>query len=265
MLVGLRGLVTMQIDVYGANTDLHSGGFGGAVPNPLHALAELLASMHGPDGKVAVEGFYDGAVAPTPEQRACLAALPFDEEAYKAGLGLEGLAGEAGYTTLERATIRPTLEVNGMWGGFTGEGMKTVLPGEAHAKISCRLVPDQQPSNILDLLERHVQKHRPSGVRVGVQRGEALAWPYQMPADNPFNQAAADVLTELYGRPPYLMWMGGSVPVCETFLRSLGVYTVSFGFALPDERFHAPNEFFRLANFERGQVAYGKLLERLAT
>ncbi len=139
LLVGLRGMAGIQIDVHGAITDLHSGVYGGAVPNPLQVLAELLASMHGPAGKVAVEGFYDGVVAPTAEQRARLAALPFSEEQYKARLGLEELPGEGGYTALERTTIRPTLEVNGMWGGFTGEGVKTVVPAKAHAKITCRL------------------------------------------------------------------------------------------------------------------------------
>lgn len=261
--VGLRGICGMQIDVYGARSDLHSGGYGGSIQNPLHALAQLLASMHTPEGRVAVEGFYDDVSPLSPEDRARIAAVPFDETQYKAQIGVDELFGEPGYTTYERVWARPTLELNGMWGGFQGEGTKTVLPREAHAKITCRLVPHQNPHKILSLLQAHVEKHAPQGVRIVARPEEAVAWPYLVPADHPGNRAARDVLVELYGREPYYIRSGGSVPVCETFLRYLGAYSISFGFGLRDERAHAPDEFFRLVSFERGQRAYCMLLGRL--
>jgi len=261
--LGLRGVCAIEIDVYGAKSDLHSGSFGGTVANPLHVLAELLASLHAPDGQISVDGFYDDVVTLTPEERAQIAAVPFDEADFKAQIGVEELFGEPGYSPLERTWIRPTLEINGMWGGFTGEGTKTVLPKEAHAKISCRLVPNQDPARIRQLLQAHIAKHAPRGVRVVARPGSALAYPYQVSRDHPGNVAARAVLTEVYGREPYHVRGGGSVPVCETFLRHLGAYTIGFGFGLLDEQVHAPNEFFRLASFERGQVAFAKLLENL--
>lgn len=264
LTIGLRGICELQIDIYNASRDLHSGSYGGAIQNPLHALAALLASFHTPDGKVAVEGFYDGVSELSPAERAQIASVPFDEAAYKAEIGVDELFGEPGYTTYERTWVRPTLEINGMWGGFQGEGMKTVLPREAHAKISCRLVPYQDPRQVLDCLEAHIQKHKPRGVKVSVTRFDTLAPAYLVPADHPGNQAARAVLTELYGREPYYERMGGSVPICEVFRQHLGVYSISFGFGLEDEQIHAPDEFFRLASFERGQVAYARLLEKLA-
>jgi acetylornithine deacetylase/succinyl-diaminopimelate desuccinylase-like protein len=174
------------------------------------------------------------------------------------------LTGEAGYSALERVWARPTLEVNGVWGGFQGDGVKTVLPNEAHAKITCRLVPDQAPERILEHVAAHVEKHAPRGVRVSARPLPGSARPYAMPADHPGARAAGEVLTELYGKPPHRIRMGGSVPVCELFLRELGAHTVGFGFALEDERFHAPDEFFRLASFERGQKGYCMLLRRLS-
>ncbi len=261
--VGSKGLCALQIGVYGAKTDLHSGSHGGAVQNPLHALVRLLDSMRSPDGKILVEGFYDDVRPLTEEDRKLIGAVPFDEEAYKRELGVDDVFGEPGYTTLERRWARPTLEVNGMWGGFQGEGVKTVLPNEAHAKITCRLVADQDPDRVLDLIEAHVKKHAPKGVRVSVTRLPAMARPYLMPVDHPGNRAAYAVLEELYGRPPYYTRTGGTVPVCELFHRVLGAYTVTFAFGLEDENIHAPNEFFRLSSWEKGQVAYCKLLERL--
>ena len=264
LLVGLRGGCGAQIDVTGAHSDLHSGLYGGAVANPLHALAEILASLHTPDGRIAVAGFYDDVLPLTAEDRAEIAQVPFDETAYKADLGVADLHGEEGYTTLERSWARPTLEIVGMWGGFQGEGVKTVLPREAHAKITCRLVPNQDPNRVVSLIEQHVAAHTPPGVKAVVRPLPFRAYPYLMPRDHPANAAAREVLSELYGREPYIIRMGGSVPVTEIFLRHLGAYSVAFGFGLNDERFHAPDEFFRLVSFERGQVAYCKLLERLA-
>lgn len=263
LLLGLRGVCAAEIDVLNANTDLHSGLYGGAIANPLHALAQLIASLHTPDGKIAVEGFYDDVAQLSAEDKARIDSVPFDEAAYKVQLGVGSLFGEPGYSTLERVGVRPTCEVNGMWGGFQGEGMKTVLPKEAHAKITCRLVPNQEPSRILDLLQAYVERHEPEGVKVVFHRGANQARPYQVPADQPVNKAVRDVLVEVYGKEPYFAWEGGTVPICDVFLRELGAYSISFGFILPDEQFHAPNEFFRLSSFERGQIAFCKLLEKL--
>lgn len=263
LLVGLRGICGMEFDVVGASRDLHSGLFGGAVANPLHSLAELVASLHAPDGRVAVEGFYDDVVTPSSEERTQIATVPFDEAAYKKELGLDELFGEAGYSTLERVWVRPTLDVNGLWGGFQGENLKTVLAREAHAKISCRLVPNQDPASILAMIEAHLAKHAPPGVQVIMRRVEGMVGAYLVPADHPGNQVARAVLMEMYGKEPYYIRMGGSVPICEVFLRDLGAHAISFGFGLDDERVHAPDEFYRLASFEKGQVAYCKILERL--
>jgi len=264
LLTTLRGMCALQIDVRGANTDLHSGIYGGTVQNPLHALVQLLASMRGPDGKVLVDGFYDDVRPLTAAYREHIARVPFDEEAYKAQLGVEELFGEAGYTPLERIWARPTLEINGLWGGFQGEGTKTVLPNTAHAKLTCRLVADQSPARVAEAVREHVRRHTPPGVRVTCEVLPGTAQPYRLPEDHPGNVAAAEVLTELYGRAPYYTGSGGSVPVCELFQNVLGVYTVGFGFALDDERFHAPDEFYRLSSFYRGQEGYCRLLHRLA-
>ena len=264
LLVSLRGLCALQIDVEGARSDLHSGIYGGAVQNPIHALVQLLATLRGPDGTVQVEGFYDEVRPLSVEERALMAEVPFDEAAYREQLGVDALFGEPGYTVYERVGARPTLEVNGIWGGFQGDGVKTVLPSHAHAKITCRLVADQDPDVIRDRLTAHVEAHAPPGVRVTVRPLPGSARPYQMPAGHPGTAAARAVLTELYGKPPYHIRTGGSVPVCELFRSVLGVYTVGFGFGLDDEQFHAPNEFFRLSSFERGQKAYCRLLKQIA-
>lgn len=263
LLVGLRGNCGVQIDVYGADTDVHSGFYGGLVPNPIHALATIIASMRAPDGTIVVDGFFDEVVPLSPADHEAIAQVPFDKAAYKASLGLQDLISEPGYTPLERAWARPTLEVNGIWGGFQGEGTKTVIPNEAHAKITCRLVPNQDPGRIVALLASHAERHAPSGVEVRVQPFSLVARPYVIPSDHVGNQVAGQVLTELYGRPPIITRMGASVPVCETLLSQLGAYTVTFGFGLGDERFHAPNEFLRLTSWFRGQHAWALLLQRL--
>ena len=176
---------------------------------------------------------------------------------------MDDLFGEPGYTTLERAWARPTLEVNGMWGGFQGEGVKTVIPSTAHAKISCRLVANQDPKAIIARIKEHVAEHAPSGVRVTVTPYESVATPYLMPNDHPGNEAARAVHQQLYGKEPYYARSGGSIPFCSIFLAALGVYTVNFAFALNDELQHSPNEFFRMASFRRGQRGYALLLEEL--
>jgi acetylornithine deacetylase/succinyl-diaminopimelate desuccinylase-like protein len=263
LTVGLRGLAALQIDVRGPNADVHSGMFGGAIANPIHALVEILDSMRGADGKILVEGFYDRVRPLTGEDRGHIAAVPHDDEAFKARVAVNDTYGEPGYSTLERIWARPTLEVNGIWGGFQGIGTKTVLPSEAHAKITCRLVADQKPEEIADLLTKHILTHTPPGVTVNVQVGNNKADPYLMPADHPGNLAARDVHLELYEEEPLYVRSGGSIPFCSLFQKVLGVYTVNFAFALNDEKQHSPNEFFRLHNFERGQKAYCMLLERL--
>ena len=263
-LLSIRGVCSIQIDVKGASTDLHSGTYGGTIQNPLHALVRLLDSMRSPDGRVLVEGFYD-AVFDLPEaERKEIARVPFEEPEYLADLGLNEVFGEPGYSTLERAWIRPTLEVNGIWGGFQGEGIKTVLPNEAHAKVTCRLVPNQDPYRIVELLTAHINKHAPPGVEISVSPLSMLGKPYVIPADHPGNQAARTILREFYGRDPYYNRTGGSIPICGLFLEHLNAYTVSFAFGLQDEGAHAPNEFFRLTSFDLGQRAYCKLLYRLA-
>jgi acetylornithine deacetylase/succinyl-diaminopimelate desuccinylase-like protein len=227
-------------------------------------MVELLASLHSPQGVVTVAGFYDDVEALSAAERARIAAVPFDEAAYMAQLGIAAVFGEPGYSTLERTWVRPTLELNGLWGGFQGAGTKTVLPREAHAKITCRLVPHQDPFIVRDLVVAHLRAHQPPGVRLSVIPHGAVAWPYAVPWEHPVNQAAREVLAELYGREPFATRSGGSVPMCEILLRNLGAYAISFGFGLRDERAHAPDEFFRLASLARGQVATAKLLKRLA-
>ena len=263
LTVSSRGLVALEVEVQGPASDLHSGVHGGAVQNPIHALAQLIASLHGPDGRVRVEGFYDRVLPLTDRERAELATVPFDEEAYRRELGVPLLFGEAGYTTLERRGARPTVEVNGIWGGFQGEGVKTVLPARAGAKLTARLVPDQRPQEVLEQLSRHLERHAPPGVTVRVRPLGGMARPYAIPSQHWGHRVAAQVLQELYGRRPVPVRAGGTVPVYALFLELLGVHTVTFAFGLPDERIHGPDEFFRQASFERGLVAYGLLLQNL--
>jgi acetylornithine deacetylase/succinyl-diaminopimelate desuccinylase-like protein len=263
LMIGLRGLCNLQIDVRAAKSDMHSGTFGGTIMNPIHALVRLIHTMHTPQGRIAVEGFYD-AVRPLSEsEQAQIAEIPYDEADYKAELGVDELFGEPGYSTYERAWTRPTLEVNGIWGGFQGEGVKTVLPSSAHAKVSCRLVPDQEPGRIIELLTTHIEKHTPPGVKVTVDSNPSMADPFLIPYDHPGNQAAVDVHRKIFGKEPYYARMGGSIPVCGIFLKELGAYTVNFAFGLKDENVHGPDEFFRLKSFSRAQLAYGTLLKQL--
>lgn len=264
LTVGSKGLCALQIDVKGAKTDLHSGGHGGAVQNPIHALVRLLDSMRSPEGKILVEGFYDPVIDLNDEDRALIAAVPFNEAQYKEKLGIPDVFGEPGYSTVERRWARPTLELNGIWGGFQGDGVKTVLPNEAHAKITCRLVADQDPVHVVDLIKAHVEKHAPAGVTFTVTRLPGMAKPYLMPNDHPGNRAAHTVLEELYGKAPYYTRTGGTIPVCELFLTNLGAYTVGFAFGLGDENVHAPDEFFRLSSWEKAQKAYCMLFEQIA-
>ena len=264
LLLSLRGICALQVDLSGPQNDMHSGMYGGTIQNPLHALAELIAGLHDGAGRVAVAGFYDDVAEPTAEQRGQYARVPFDEAAYLAATGVPELYGERGWSTYEREWVRPTLEVNGMWGGFQGEGTKTVLPATAHAKITCRLVANQQPARILELVSAHLSRHAPAGVRVRCRPSEVHGAPYLVPADHPGNRAAAAVLERLYGVAPLHTGSGGSIPVCGLLLEELGIHTIGFSFALDDEGAHGPDEFFRLASFRRAQEAYCLILQELA-
>ena len=264
LLVGLRGMAGIEIDVVGPSHDVHSGLYGGTIQNPIHALSAILASMRDADGTIVVEGFLDDVEPISETDRELLAAVPLDEDRFFGDITVASGFGEAGYSTTERRWARPTLEVNGIWGGFQGDGVKTVLPSEAHAKITCRLVANQVPAKIVDALTAHVHKMTPPGVRVTVTPIPSQADPYLMPVDHPGNRAARDIHREFYGKDPVFARGGGSIPVCTLFLNHLGVYTVNFAFGLDDELAHSPNEFFRIDSFERGQKAYCRLLERLA-
>ena len=263
LILGTRGLTAIFIDVQGPDHDLHSGTYGGTIKNPLHALVRILDSMHDAEGRVTVEGFYDDVQPLSAEEQTQMALVPFDEAHYLRETGAMSLFGEPGFTTYERAWARPTLEVNGLYGGFQGEGSKTVLPSTAHAKITCRLVADQDPSRIADLLARHVHKVMPRDVKVTTDTGNHGANPYLIPPDHRGLQIAGSVLREIYGKEPYRIRMGGTIPANAMFLQLLGAYTIVFAFGLEDEHQHSPNEFFRLASYERGQKAYGRLLNQL--
>ncbi len=263
LLTSLRGLCGLQVDVTGADTDLHSGMYGGAVQNPIHALIQILNSMRGSDGRILIEGFYDDVRLLSDTEKAQIASIPFDESEFMNRIGVSELFGEAGFSNPERTWTRPTLELNGIWGGFQGEGLKTVLPNKAHAKITCRLVADQDPAHINGLIEDHIRKNTPAGVTVDITPVDSNANPYLMPADLPGSLAAIEILTELYGKKPILVREGGSVPILSLLLEHLGTYATCFGFGMNDEKFHAPDEFFRLKSFELGQRAYCKILYRL--
>ncbi len=263
LLMSLRGICGIQIDVQGASSDLHSGLHGGRIQNPIHALTQILGTLRRADGRIAVEGFYDDVAELSSDERAAIALVPFDGGQYLEELGLEEGFGEPGYTNRERGWVRPTLEMNGIWGGFQGEGIKTVLPNSAHAKITCRLVADQDPARIIALLEEHITQHAPPGVEVKVNPLSILGRPYSIAADHWGNRAAAAVLKEMYGREPYQTRSGGSIPITGVFREQLGADTISFGFGIEDENFHAPDEFFRLASFRKSQIAYCKLLAEL--
>lgn len=267
--VGLRGLCAVEVIATGASTDLHAGLYGGAVANPVHALVGLLASMRNAAGEIAIPGFYDDVRPPHDEDRARLGAIPFDEQRYRDRIGVSALVGEAGYTVRERIGMRPTIEINGITGGYAGPGVKTIIPSSARAVITCRLVPDQDPATVAATVKRHLDGQVASGVNcVGVEIAVNVlpnaARPYLIPMDHPANRAARDVLVGMYGREPYYTRSGGSIAILDLFRQELGAYTVIYGFGLPDENFHAPDEFLRLANFRRGQDAYVLILDRIA-
>ncbi|MBO6777212.1 MAG: dipeptidase [Marinibacterium sp.] len=263
LINGLKGLVGAEISLQGAQSDQHSGLHGGGIANPLMAISQLLASMKSPDGQILIDGFYDDVLDLEPEDRAAIARIPFDEADYLAETGAPAAVGEPGFSTRERLWARPTLDVNGLWGGYQGLGTKTVLPAAASAKVTCRLVANQNPDRIFDLIRAHVEANLPKGVTAEVTRLQGSADPFLMPTGHNASKVAGDVLRDVYDREPYETRLGGSIPVMTVFLKELGVHGVMFGFSIGDENLHAPNEFFRLINFERGQKAYCRLLEEL--
>ena len=247
----LRGILYTQIDVVGAPTDLHSGGFGGAVENPANALARIISELKDRAGRILVPGFYDDVMALDETGRARLAALPFPEAQVLAITGTASLHGEAGYTVPERVWTRPTLDVNGLWGGFQGDGSKTIIPAHAHAKVSMRLVARQDPLRLFETFTSFVQQVCPPGVTVTVQQLGA-GRPVRTPLDHPVTKAAAEALEATFGRAPVYVGSGGSIPVAEMFDQQLGLPVVLMGFANPDDHSHAPNESMVLANYETG-------------
>lgn len=249
--VGVRGLSYIQVEVTGPNRDLHSGTYGGAVGNPITMLAKMIASMHDENNHITIPGFYDDVVEATKEERELMAQAPYDEEEYKKELGVKELWGEKGYTTNERTGIRPTLEVNGIWGGYTGEGAKTVLPSKAYAKISARLVPNQSSGKITEIILNHLQKIAPPSVIV-------KAWehhggePYMTPIDSKGYQAASKALQTTFGKTPIPVRGGGSIPICSILERELGIKIIFMGFGLDNDNLHSPNEKYNLENYYKG-------------
>ena len=263
LTVGLRGITYMQVDVRNSDVDLHSGSYGGAVINPANALASMIASLHDENRHVTVPGFYDDVVELTPDDRAALAALPFSEANFLAGIDAKATQGEAGFSTVERRGARPTLDVNGIWGGFTGDGSKTIIPAHAHAKISCRLVTAQDPARIALQVEAALKAAAPRGLQVEVQN-LGNGYPFLTPLGDPYLSAAANALKETFGADPLYIREGGSIPIAALFQRELLLPVVLLGFTPPDDNAHAPNESMDLGNFEGGIRTVIRALDAIA-
>ena len=264
ILSSLRGLAYFQIDVQGPAQDLHSGSYGGAVVNPAMALATILSTLHQTDGRVAIPGFYDTVREWPAAVRTQMKGLPFDEEHFRAETGAPALGGEKGYTVLEKLWTRPTCEVNGLLSGYTGEGAKTVLPAKAMAKVSCRLVPDQDPVEIERLMKAHVARVAPKGVTVTVTHLHG-GRPWRAELNGPLFDAARRALAAAFGREPVITGEGGSIPVVGDFERILGVPVALIGFGLPGENAHAPDEWMSVENFTKGMRAIATLWDELGT
>jgi acetylornithine deacetylase/succinyl-diaminopimelate desuccinylase-like protein len=262
LLYGLKGLQYMEVLVTGPNRDLHSGAFGGAVANPANALARIIAGLRDPEsGRILIPGFYDAVRDLEPWEREAWQALPHDDAAYREGLGVPELFGEEGYTTLERAWARPTCDVNGIWGGYQGKGAKTVLPAKAGAKISMRLVADQEPEEIARLFTEYVQALAPPGVTVEVVDVHG-AGPVVVDVDGPLAEAAIGALEDVWGKAPFKIREGGSIPIVGTFSEVLAAPILLVGMGLPDDRLHSPNEKFNISHFYNGIRTIVRLLER---
>ena len=251
LTTGLRGLAYWEIEVTGPNRDLHSGHFGGAVANPINVLCQLIARLTDEDGRITVPGFYDDVEEVSPEERAMIASIPFDEEKYKQAIGVKALTGEKGYSTLERNSCRPSFDVCGIWGGYTGEGAKTVLPSKAYAKMSCRLVPHQDHEKISQMMADYVQTLAPDTVQVKVtplHGGQGYVCPISLPA----YRAAEKGFEKAFGKKPLAVRRGGSIPIIATFEQVLGIKTVLMGFGLESNAIHSPNENMPLDILRKG-------------
>ncbi len=261
LCVGLRGMIYTELEVRGAKTDLHSGMYGGAAPNPFFALAQILAHLKDENGHILIPGFYDDIIPPSKEELAAWRSLPFDEEQYRiAEVGSKQLVGEAGFSVLERTWARPTLDVHGIPGGFTGAGAKTVIPAKAVAKVSMRLVPGMTPAKSFAQYKSYVEKIAPPGVDVDVRLIHS-GDPCLIPVDNPYIQAATRALHEVWGKDTVFIRSGGSIPIVGDFARHLELPSVMMGFGLPDDNLHAPNEKFHIRNFELGIESIIRFLE----
>ena len=249
--VGLRGLSYVEVEVTGPNRDLHSGLYGGAVPNPINVLAEMITSLKDENKHITIPGFYDDVYELTAEERQALAEAPFDLKAYKASIGLKDVEGEAGYNSMERAAIRPTLDVNGIWGGYTGEGAKTVIASKAYAKISMRLVPNQDPEKTTALFTKHFEAIAPPSVTVKVTPHHG-GKPAVTPTDSAAYQAAAKAMETTFGKKPVPFRGGGSIPIVALFEEILGLKTILMGFGLDSDAIHSPNEHYGLFNYFKG-------------
>jgi len=260
LCVGLRGMIYTELEVRGAKTDLHSGMYGGAAPNPFFALAQILAKLKDENGHILIPGFYDDIIPPSAEELAAWQSLPFDEDEYRINEVGSQLVGEAGFSVLERTWARPTLEVHGIPGGFIGAGAKTVIPAKALAKVSMRLVPGMTPAKAFDLYKSYVEKLVPPGVDVEVRLIHS-GDPCLIPVDNPYIKAATRALHEVWGKDTVFIRSGGSIPIVGDFARHLGLPSVMMGFGLPDDNLHAPNEKFNLKNFALGIESLIRFLE----
>jgi len=249
--IGVRGLSYIEVEVTGPNRDLHSGVYGGAVANPITILAKMIASLHDENNHITIPGFYDDVVEAKPEERKKMAAAPFDEKEYKEDLGVKDLWGEKGFTTNERTGIRPTIELNGIWGGYIGEGSKTVLPSKAFAKISARLVPNQNSDKMTDMLINHLKKIAPSNVTVNAKAHHG-GEPYMTPIDSKAYKAASAAIKDTFGKDPIPVRGGGSIPICALFEKELGIKIVFMGFGLDSDNLHSPNEKYNLENYYKG-------------
>ncbi len=263
LCVGLRGMIYTEIEARGAATDLHSGMYGGAAPNPFFALCQVLAQLKDADGRISIPGFYDAITAPSTQELKAWKSLPFNEEEFQhKEVGSSALTGESKYSVLERLWARPTLEVHGMPGGFTGAGAKTVIPAKALAKVSMRLVPEMEPQKIFALYKRYVESLCPKGIMLDVRLIHS-GDPIVLRVDNPYVQAATAAMRDVFGKETVFVRSGGSIPIVGDFERSLKIPSVMMGFGLPDDNLHAPNEKFHIANFYRGIESLIRFFERL--
>lgn len=260
---GLRGLTYLEIEITGPNRDLHSGVYGGAVANPINILASMIASLHDKQGRITIPGFYDDVIEVSKKERKAMNAAPYNEDTYKKELGVKALQGEKGYTTLERTSIRPTLDVNGIWGGYIGEGAKTVLPSKAYAKVSMRLVPGQNSDKVFKLFKKHFESIAPDAVKVKVIPHHGGA-PALTPIDSLEYKAAEWAIEQSFGKTPIPVRSGGSIPIVALFNDILKVNTVLLGFGLDSDAIHSPNEHFGLFNFYKGIETIPYFFQRYA-